>query len=258
MSIDDGPNTGKLEHMFEHMNSDTALLDALAESSMSENQAAYRTQSHGRRALLAAMGIARCLGRRNRSDRLRKQRLRRDRRATRLLQDHGRELRRPRHRPVRAPTVAFIARGSRYQSGFVPERAFTYCPDAETAAFVRARDRHCRFPGCRVPAAQCQIDHVEPFDHTNPTAGGRTIAANLQCLCFFHHQLKTAKLWTAQAFSGGQIRWIDSYGDQFVTHPGGHKSGAPPTPDLVHTSMRAPTPGNPKTSTTRRPSEAGR
>lgn len=28
---------------------------------------------------------------------------------------------------------------------------------------VHARDRHCRFPGCRVPAIRCEIDHVHDW-----------------------------------------------------------------------------------------------
>lgn len=34
-----------------------------------------------------------------------------------------------------------------------------YRPSAKLAAFVRARDLFCRFPGCDVPA---DIDHVVP------------------------------------------------------------------------------------------------
>ena len=30
-------------------------------------------------------------------------------------------------------------------------------PTAAQIAFVRARDRHCRAPGCRVPAHRCQL-----------------------------------------------------------------------------------------------------
>ncbi|WP_377454334.1 HNH endonuclease signature motif containing protein [Rhodococcoides fascians] len=52
-------------------------------------------------------------------------------------------------------------------------------------------DRHCRFPGCHRPAARCQIDHVIPFDHANPL-GGWTTVNNLQCLCEYHHSVKTA------------------------------------------------------------------
>ncbi|MFS2282076.1 HNH endonuclease signature motif containing protein, partial [Microbacterium sp. OR21] len=40
---------------------------------------------------------------------------------------------------------------------------------------LRARDRHCRFPGCRVPAVRCEIDHT--VDHC---LGGRTCVENCE------------------------------------------------------------------------------
>ncbi|MEK8069825.1 HNH endonuclease signature motif containing protein [Rhodococcoides navarretei] len=70
------------------------------------------------------------------------------------------------------------------------DRALIYRPDALTTAAVRLRDRHCRFPGCHRPAARCQLDHINPFDHTNPLGGGWTTINNLQCLCEFHHTVK--------------------------------------------------------------------
>jgi hypothetical protein len=42
-----------------------------------------------------------------------------------------------------------------------PGRAVYRPPDA-TADFVRARDRHCQFPGCRTRAERCDIDHRLP------------------------------------------------------------------------------------------------
>ncbi|MDD7963654.1 DUF222 domain-containing protein, partial [Microbacterium sp. NE1TT3] len=36
----------------------------------------------------------------------------------------------------------------------------TYQPTAAMRRLLRARDRHCRFPGCRQPAIRCEIDHT--------------------------------------------------------------------------------------------------
>ncbi|MCQ9386146.1 DUF222 domain-containing protein [Brevibacterium moorei] len=36
----------------------------------------------------------------------------------------------------------------------------------------------CTAPGCTRPAQTCDLDHIEPFNHENPTAGGPTTAAN--------------------------------------------------------------------------------
>ncbi|MCX5044879.1 HNH endonuclease [Aldersonia sp. NBC_00410] len=108
-----------------------------------------------------------------------------------------------------------------------PPGAFEYRPDAATTAVVRARDRHCRFPGCRTPAAQCQLDHVVEFDYHRPDRGGWTVRSNLQCLCAFHHQLKTMKLWHAQMAPGGQVAWRSSYGHNLVTTPAAGLTSAP-------------------------------
>ncbi|TSE01118.1 DUF222 domain-containing protein [Skermania sp. ID1734] len=76
-----------------------------------------------------------------------------------------------------------------------PPGALAYRPSAALADAVRLRDGTCRHPGCCVPAADCQIDHIQEYDHSKPVHGGWTILANLQCLCARHHALKTAKLW---------------------------------------------------------------
>ncbi|HEY5852953.1 MAG TPA: HNH endonuclease signature motif containing protein, partial [Aldersonia sp.] len=111
-----------------------------------------------------------------------------------------------------------------------PAGALTYRPNAETAALVRARDRHCRFPGCTMPAARCQLDHIRPFDHRNPRAGGWTIASDLQSLCAFHHALKTAGLWHARALPGTAILWTGPRGDRHLTLPAGGLTPVPPVP----------------------------
>ncbi|KAA0018979.1 DUF222 domain-containing protein [Antrihabitans cavernicola] len=114
-----------------------------------------------------------------------------------------------------------------------PPGALEYRPDAETVAIVRARDRYCRFPGCRVPAKKCQVDHVIPFRHHAPHTGGWTIPSNLQCLCAFHHQLKTMKLWSAKMLPGGIVIWTSSYQTTHITLPDGGLTASPPDPDLT-------------------------
>ncbi|MCJ0895282.1 HNH endonuclease signature motif containing protein [Rhodococcus sp. ARC_M5] len=99
------------------------------------------------------------------------------------------------------------------------DRALIYRPDALTTAAVRLRDRHCRFPGCHRPAARCQLDHINPFDHTNPLGGGWTTVNNLQCLCEFHHSVKTAGYWTAVMLPGGAILWTSVSKTTRITLP---------------------------------------
>ena len=49
---------------------------------------------------------------------------------------------------------------------------------------VRHRDRHCRFPGCRQPAAVCDVHHIRHKGN-----GGHTSLTNCVMLCRYHHQI---------------------------------------------------------------------
>ncbi|AJW41500.1 hypothetical protein NY08_3490 [Rhodococcus sp. B7740] len=99
------------------------------------------------------------------------------------------------------------------------DRALIYRPDTLTSAAVRFRDKHCRFPGCHRPAARCQLDHITPFDHTNPLGGGWTTVNNLQCLCEYHHTVKTAGYWKATMLPGGAILWTSTSKTTRITLP---------------------------------------
>ncbi|MFD1813954.1 HNH endonuclease signature motif containing protein [Rhodococcus gannanensis] len=100
----------------------------------------------------------------------------------------------------------------------------TYRPSTRLADVVRARDGHCRFPGCVVRARSCDLDHTVPFDHDDPVAGGRTTEQNLACLCRRHHRLKTEGLWTVRQLGGGRLEWTTPARDTVTTTPGGAAS----------------------------------
>jgi hypothetical protein len=70
-----------------------------------------------------------------------------------------------------------------------------YRPTADVARQVIARDVTCRFPGCARAAGRCDLDHVVPFNHDDPRAGGPTTPANLIALCRRHHLLKHRGGW---------------------------------------------------------------
>ncbi|MFD4408474.1 HNH endonuclease signature motif containing protein [Streptomyces sp. NPDC058476] len=98
----------------------------------------------------------------------------------------------------------------------------TYRPTADAERQVIARDQYCASPSCRMPAHRCDVDHVEPFDHEHPEAGGLTVPENLQPLCRRHHRLKThLPGWkVTRDPHTGLARW---------TSPTGHTySNAPP------------------------------
>ncbi|WP_284293133.1 HNH endonuclease signature motif containing protein [Luteimicrobium album] len=110
----------------------------------------------------------------------------------------------------------------------------TYRPGVVLGDLVRTRDATCTFPGCRVPASRCDLDHVEPFDHRRAEAGrnvrgndggdgrgaagprppGQTRADNLHPVCRRHHNLKTHHGWsTTRDPMTGTVTW---------TTPSGH------------------------------------
>ena len=94
-----------------------------------------------------------------------------------------------------------------------PPRRRTYRPGKALAARVRARDGHCRFPGCSVPAARCDLDHVI----AHPL--GETVEANLQSLCRAHHGFKHHAGWRVTMTDDGECTWTAPTGRTHTTTP---------------------------------------
>ena len=78
----------------------------------------------------------------------------------------------------------------------------TYQPPQALVDFLLARDRTCRFPGCRQPAQRGDIDHAISWEE-----GGNTDAANLGLLCRRHHRLKTHDGWSIVSKEDGSCTW---------------------------------------------------
>ena len=93
-----------------------------------------------------------------------------------------------------------------------PGPAGGYRPSPALARWVRAHHRHCRFPGCRRPAAQCDLDHVLPWP------AGATSSWNLAPMCRRHHRLKTHSEWTVVLLPDGRMRWTSPRGRVYYTH----------------------------------------
>ncbi len=98
-----------------------------------------------------------------------------------------------------------------------PSRRHTYRPGKALAAAVRARDVHCRFPGCSVPAKRCHLDHVTPFPI------GETEEANLHALCPAHHGFKHHAGWTLTMTPEGDCSWRAPTGRTHHTAPGSRR-----------------------------------
>jgi len=111
-----------------------------------------------------------------------------------------------------------------------------YEPTPAQHRHVQARDRTCRHPGCRRPAAWTDRDHVCPR-----AQGGETSCENLCCLCRRHHRLKThARGWRFTMTPDGVLSVTTPSGVTRTTRPPGLRlpaelllirGSAPPDPD---------------------------
>lgn len=110
-----------------------------------------------------------------------------------------------------------------------------YRPTEAQVAFVRGRDGRCMFPGCAIDAVRCQVDHIEPYNHEDPDAGGRTDTENLHVLCQRHHNLKTDKLFEVIRYCDGRTVWSSrADGTSATSYPVGPARG----PGRVSVSAR--------------------
>lgn len=93
-----------------------------------------------------------------------------------------------------------------------------YSPTESMRRLLRARDQHCRFPGCRQPVHRCDLDHT--WDHAK---GGPTRVDNLAHLCRGHHVLKHPDIpepqrWTVRQRPGGVLEWRSPLGAVHTDH----------------------------------------
>lgn len=86
----------------------------------------------------------------------------------------------------------------------------SYEPPQALVDFLLARDRTCRFPGCRQPATHGDLDHAQSWE-----SGGKTSPENLGSLCRRHHRLKTHNGWKLESFSDGSCVWTSPHGKTY-------------------------------------------
>ena len=80
--------------------------------------------------------------------------------------------------------------------------------------WITARDRTCRSPVCRQPAARCDQDHTRAYDR-----GGRTCSCSLGSLCRVHHQLKQLPGWHLAQDARGRFIWTTPAGLTYQKEP---------------------------------------
>ncbi|MEI3865867.1 DUF222 domain-containing protein [Microbacterium sp. CCNWLW134] len=102
-----------------------------------------------------------------------------------------------------------------------------YRPTGAMMRFLKGRDKHCRWPGCRMPARTCEVDH-----NHDAALGGRTEICNLSCLCQRHHSMKQFTAWKVKQLDGGVIEWTSPTGRVYTDNPPGHGVHFSPEEDL--------------------------
>ncbi|MXS76300.1 HNH endonuclease [Microbacterium sp. CSI-V] len=93
-------------------------------------------------------------------------------------------------------------------------RTDTYHRTAAIDRHLRARDRHCRWPGCVAPAVRCEVDHT--YDHA---LGGPTDVRNLAHLCQRHHTQKQFTRWKVRQLPAGILEWTSPTGRVYTDEP---------------------------------------
>lgn len=89
-----------------------------------------------------------------------------------------------------------------------------YRPSRDQLRLLRARDEHCRFPGCRQPMPRCDVDHTVAREHDGPTS-----VTNLAHLCRRHHTLKHHSAWRVRQRADGTLEWTSPTGRRYDDLP---------------------------------------
>lgn len=82
-----------------------------------------------------------------------------------------------------------------------------YKPSKALRDFLRVRDEHCRFPGCRRAPELSEFDHIDDW-----ATGGGTSARNAQLLCKRHQIYKHVLGWQAVYLGNGSLQWRTPHG----------------------------------------------
>ncbi|WP_346058100.1 HNH endonuclease signature motif containing protein [Leucobacter alluvii] len=107
-----------------------------------------------------------------------------------------------------------------------------YRPSEELLRYLRARDQHCRFPGCQVVPFRADVDHTH-----DAARGGATSVVNLAVLCRRHHTMKHHAGMTMTQHPDGDIEWVTALGRRKRERPPSRVMFAPaPAHERSHQS----------------------
>jgi hypothetical protein len=106
-------------------------------------------------------------------------------------------------------TYTVTDNGTVIDTGTVSRKA-----SAATRRAVTRRHVTCIFPGCRIPASACDLDHRQP--HAD---GGPATADNLAPLCRHDHTLRHTTGWTHTPNTDGTHTWTTPLHTTYTTRP---------------------------------------
>lgn len=107
-----------------------------------------------------------------------------------------------------------------------------YRPSQALRDFLRVRDEHCRFPGCRRPPDTSEIDHLDDW-----AKGGETSKRNTRLLCRQHQMYKHALGWQSTYMPDGSVMWRSPHGVIQTELPGSIRSLESFDPDPIRNPM---------------------
>lgn len=107
-----------------------------------------------------------------------------------------------------------------------------YRPPNVLREFLRWRDEHCCFPGCRRLPDASEIDHIDDW-----AKGGGTTRRNTRLLCKRHQMFKHALGWQSAYRPDGSVEWRTPNG-MIQTHlPGSIRSAQSFEPEMATNPM---------------------
>ncbi len=105
-------------------------------------------------------------------------------------------------------TITDTASGNPVANGMTRRR-----PTAGQRRSVESRDLTCVFPGCRMPATDCDLDHSIPW-----AQGGPTDEEHLAPLCRHDHiTVRHGAGWGYRRLPGGGYRWTSRLGHTYTS-----------------------------------------
>ena len=107
-----------------------------------------------------------------------------------------------------------------------------YRPPQALRDFLRIRDEHCRFPGCRRAPDTSEIDHIDDW-----AKGGGTTKINTRLLCKQHQMYKHALGWQSTYMPDGSVLWRSPHGVTQVELAGSITSLESFDPDPIRNPM---------------------